>query len=791
MTNTSTAGSRTTQEPVVHDIITTAIEDSKLGFDDPSNYGISARNQNGEQGLIHIESEALWKDASSSNSLLTNQSFGSDSHLSYEHISYLADQILCNLAIVEHDNHVLIFQNCWEGRLVDFSAPLYLEARTTLGRRYNIEDEEQMPQMIKPDEALTNRRAYFALVDYLTSSVARFMLTADSKELVHATLAVLARWRVKLKAISYSPVIYAEDALIFGEDIIRQSQSGSFRSSLQGLYNGANSKTDLAQLALLDRIQRELMGLSDPTKNISTKSLMTTLRAAAARRTESFQGIDEGEILRYDIGIHLRVHLALILKQVTNGLYSDAVGGVTGLTSRHPFAAVYKVGLEKTPTSFSGDRQENIVSSSDASYLRTSMPEFENLKRNAEKIFESLSKTGPPRTGTTPAPSPSSHRATQFDNMGSFIWQTRNEGDAEALKSITLTKASDVISILVPLALTSPFVGISRSSILHIVSSSEDNGVSKPVDTAHSEYYFQLQTQKASNPSKSHKIWDLDKNDVIPVSSNPLSLDGSSTGDPRMQKKLVDEYRKCDWEKMAHWLLNESTIVVECKGYVLIVLLISAIILLGGIAIGVTVGERIPGVDPWEITNYSWLVVGVVLVFAKSRYVTDWPWHDFLRMRVVCSSVSDLVEVGKVSEQMILIKLLLEENQTTLTTTGPYNGMFTRRAGQGEGFAIDVPVSLSTLFAAGFIVLKVRGEEGDNVVVLDSRRGTDVQMMASRGESGEWLSCVDVGGKVPSGLKEKNLSSRLKSRGKMFRLSRNKIKWSKVLGLFAEESSFG
>jgi hypothetical protein len=59
MTNTSTAGSRTTQEPVVDDIITTAIEDSKLGFDDPSNYGISTRDQNGEEGLIRIEVQAL------------------------------------------------------------------------------------------------------------------------------------------------------------------------------------------------------------------------------------------------------------------------------------------------------------------------------------------------------------------------------------------------------------------------------------------------------------------------------------------------------------------------------------------------------------------------------------------------------------------------------------------------------------------------------------------------------------------------------------------------------------
>jgi len=512
----------TKQTPLKSDILNKVNQDLVLGFDDPANYGISTRDPNVEDGLIDIEVEALIAEANLAEPLLfTDQGFNDISQISYEDISHLADQILCNLAILEHDNHVLIFHHCWEGPLVEFSAPLYLETRTTLGTRYDFEDPAQMPKMIKHDENDCNKKAYFALVDYLTSSVARFMLTADSKELVDETFAVLARWRLKLKAISYSPATYAEDALIFGEDVVRQSQSGSFKSRFQGLYNGTNTKTDLVQLALLDRIQKELMELSDP-KNVGTKSLLATLHAAAARRTENYRDVDEGDVQQYDTGIHLRVYLGSILKQVANGLYSDTI---KGLTSCLMFAVAYKVGLEKAPISFSRDRQGSIAMSSDASYLRISIPAFENVKCNAEKISSSQTRTRPPRAGT-PVTSPSN--TDPNSNIGSFYWQTRNNKTRSTLQAITLTKPNEVISILVPLTLTSPFAAQSRSSIQHIVSPSTDSEVINPVDPSFPQYFFQLERtgieEDVHQGLHTPEPRTSDKSNVISISSNPLSL---------------------------------------------------------------------------------------------------------------------------------------------------------------------------------------------------------------------------------------------------------------------------
>ena len=122
------------------------------------------------------------------------------------------------------------------------------------------------------------------------------------------------------------------------------------------------------------------------------------------------------------------------------------------------------------------------------------------------------------------------------------------------------------------------------------------------------------------------------------------------------------------------------------------------------------VGERIPGVDPFQFVTFGWLLAGAFLVGAKSRYVENWPWHDFLRGQIVCRSVSELAVASRVKKQAVLLYLLHHEFRNPLVFRGPYHGVFRRRAKSGtEGFNIDVPVGHATVLAAGFIVLEVRG----------------------------------------------------------------------------------
>jgi hypothetical protein len=211
---------------------------------------------------------------------------------------------------------------------------------------------------------------------------------------------------------------------------------------------------------------------------------------------------------------------------------------------------------------------------------------------------------------------------------------------------------------------------------------------------------------------------------------------------------MLDQYRKED-SKMKKWIFSSTSVTVKCLPFVVSTLTGCAVLIIGALVLPFMVKNRLPGVDPFQITTFTWLVVGVILVAAKSRYVSEWPWHDFVRGRVVCHSVDDVADVTGVDRQLILLKLLNNEHHTTLQSRGPYNGMFSRRAEDAPpgvfvfGFSIDVPVHLSTMLASGFIVLKVLSTEGEHLICLDARKKTAPDYANSRSHPTNYLSCMN------------------------------------------------
>ena len=176
------------------------------------------------------------------------------------------------------------------------------------------------------------------------------------------------------------------------------------------------------------------------------------------------------------------------------------------------------------------------------------------------------------------------------------------------------------------------------------------------------------------------------------------------------------------------WTVTEEWVRVRTTRYSGIVLTIAIGIIGGSLSVPFLVADRIEGVDPFQFVTFSWLLAGAFLVGAKSRYVTDWPWHDFLRGQIVCRTVSELAVASRVKKQAVLLDLLHNEFRNRMLFRGPYHGAFRRRAKSGTyGFSIDVPVEYATLLAAGFIVLKIRTIEEDtyhvHFLLHDTRDG--------------------------------------------------------------------
>jgi hypothetical protein len=159
-----------------------------------------------------------------------------------------------------------------------------------------------------------------------------------------------------------------------------------------------------------------------------------------------------------------------------------------------------------------------------------------------------------------------------------------------------------------------------------------------------------------------------------------------STSQTNAEKYMSVEMR------MNEWIISELTVTLKCYRYVYTILSFCILLVCGATAVPFSVQNRLKGVDPFNITTFAWLVAGFILVIAKSRYVCEWPWHDFLRGRVVCKSIKEMADVTGIDDQIILTSLLHNERDTTLITKGPYNSMFERRAESGnEGFSIDIP----------------------------------------------------------------------------------------------------
>jgi hypothetical protein len=271
--------------------------------------------------------------------------------------------------------------------------------------------------------------------------------------------------------------------------------------------------------------------------------------------------------------------------------------------------------------------------------------------------------------------------------------------------------------------------------------------------------------------------------------------------------RLRNDYT-AKYDDMVKWKIRRTDIVVYCRAYVRCVQGLATMFVLGGLCVPFSVGERITGVDPFQIATYTWLLAGFLLISAKSLYVDDWPWNDFIHGYVKCRSVSDLSEVSGIDPQVALLFLLRNERNNCLVTDGPYNGMFdhtlerrgikrdrdeekNRNKGltvvMSQGFSIDEPSHVYTLLASGIVVLKVRDGRGEHLICIDGRKG--FWDMSRSGTKGKWMTCPNFNSEhLENMFSEHQRGSRESS---VYMLERVDFSWARVLGVYVKDSKFG
>ncbi|ERF72635.1 hypothetical protein EPUS_05689 [Endocarpon pusillum Z07020] len=722
-------------------------------YDDAARYGLD--NDGQRDVLVHIEIRRLIKAVTTEEPVLFNDLgvLGGLTKESIRELSHLADQLLCNFAILRLDNIILTLDNCSNESILKMCAKEYKTVSELLRKRFTKQGKAKPtePVILKPESQ--NREGYFALVDYITAAVVCHLVDCGLPEgQTTRVMATLSAWSVKLKTLYYNSAVNAQECLDNAEDAVQQLIQREDRKSVLVMRNSDGQEAKEVHIEFDDH--------EDPTRIYYLRSY----------------------IRRYN------------LKPIFHAAAMCTVA--------------YETGLERSLVALHEDRDGDVwVSPENAAVgscyfaLDTVITNLEHMKRQSDQ------RSRPPRKQDLEIQNPIEKRADI--EVVTIDWR-RTKGNSVKSDTLETSNAAELISIMVPLSLSNPRIADDVESLMQeggLYDDTEDWELPKLVKVNK----FQARCTLATSTWLAKQLRVKDPKSqlgCIPLSRSPLhkriragtTLDGDwierskkIVADELQSDEVLQEYKK-EASKMDSWVFHANAIELRCRGYVLTVMLICFVLIAGALAIPFTVGTRIAGVDPFQITAFSWLLAGVIIIASKSRYVSEWPWHDFIHGTVICDSVTDLADVTGVSEQMILTKLLHSENGSMVSTRGPYNGMFSNRSDSAEGFSIDVPVKLSTMLASGFIVLKVLGDSGEHLLILDARKGSSMDWANKSTHSASYLCCLDIESNEDYHDEGKDLAVSTHSRplaNDIHFVKKQNVSWSRLVGLYIADSWFG
>jgi hypothetical protein len=685
-------------------------------FDDITHYGI---DDSTEEKLWRIECERLLKTAQEpdeTSRFRGNGLFGKATNDAYESLSALSDQIMCNFLICILDNELIMLEH-W---IKLFNKDVFRKTQGTLVSRFDLSSaivgnrqSERLPTKLPQH----NNELYFALVDYVTCIAAKILVkSAYSPFLANQTLAILSKWAAKLKYLALDPAEFAAISVGGATEFLAREQA-------------------LATWSGLVLLQPESHFEDEPSK--PQFSWQQSLKANT--NTADFQPDMDSVTVTYFLNmVSIRKPLADVLQHMLQELRASTLSGLAA-NAFEMTSLVYGAGFLGRSIHLSQDRDGEIVAASLPTNIQKSFPAFQLLHKVGKAIQQERSAV------QLNMPDEDDNRdcaVLQWD----WRWKEPEGAMQQDKSSVIVTDMDDVISLMVPLAFTSAVVGAVETEMVSLVVLCV-RGVDPPrpfpqVDLA---AFFSLNTpayqKHISRTTRLHP-------DVASVANSLLvhqDLVSNSLWRSNADATSGQKLRDLDHQMNSRWTVDEHSVTVNCKSYVAGVLLVSGLLISGGLATGFTLGNRLKGVDPFGIASFCWVLAGFFVLVMKSIKVENWPWKDFLYGRVVCRGVRELSANTGISPQDIITYLLHNEWSTVLYAKGPYNAPFTRQA--NDGFAIDEKIDLSTLLRSGFVPVKVDSDIGPALVCVDVRRNVrmkPVRHFESSQERDLRLMCLEV-----------------------------------------------
>ncbi|KAH8679170.1 hypothetical protein BGZ61DRAFT_496433 [Ilyonectria robusta] len=679
-----------------------------------------------------------------------------DSKKSYEILTLLADQVWQAIHITIYDGESILA--CHPGDLC--LVETLNHSREVLGHLWDKEDADGettdgvTPRYIRED--------LFNFIDYCTAVIARILCSvADGQHFYVHVLAHLAKITAKIKVVSVKPQESLRTSIknSVSNGMIQMPDQVGFReqqarNSTMGQKRGAGGSPNREINMHLSLGGRRAMHDEDPILPdiYSKRDILKrhySLECACYRRCI----------------LHIFDYLVLTLRGKSRLMRIS-------MTSYEMCAMVYDTGFERFRALVFQGGANNIEGTSDALKVNYARSAFNVLNQAIIHVSdpveaESFQKLNPIAAIDDSANSENTEPGgSEDESVGTqFSWNYAPDEDGsvglQVPKCIMLKSMSHVITLMIPLINGSPgalncvsdfIVALSTSTVINA-----DMWKGPVMPREYSKYTASFclttakynKTQRACRPGdptslsnalmrRNNLLSGRHVTDIGRAASIAPNLSGDTQGKSYEDELTLKRIRlhqnelHCVTNKMNAWVLEENGVMVRCKLYVWTLILLCSLLVGGGVSVGVSVGERIVAVDPFNITTYCWVLAAFLLLVAKNIRVQSWAWIDFLHGRVLCKSVSELSSVAGVKEQLILAKLLQDESISFLDTRGPYNTVFRRKS--KDGFSIDRPLSVWTMLISGLIMIEVESANGRGLVCLDLRRGTNHELIVSLDE---------------------------------------------------------
>lgn len=667
----------------------------------------------------------------------------------YQDLGRLAEMALSALSLCMLDNECIYVKSCKPLANRDRLKKLIQQAR--VGQTNSMWEEaaggEETEDQRRKKESFLD--AIFALIDYTSAILARLISqVAVGKYWSDNVLAVLTQRVAKLKVL----------LIDMHANTLISCQAG---------------EACLDQMNLVNRLADGIM---------DEEECEEVLRMIDAETKEGLTTAANAEVARYCVDQHrFRSGIDAILRYTLLSLRFHNRSGLQA-TSFEICGMVYGTGFEDFKALLFQDRDLEYSASSDQDALRTASPAFSILN----EALQQVKRSGPPKSQDSLRTTVEWRYCTAERKKSGTATADCGMNDLSRCKpqKAVMESMADIITVMIPLILTSPVVvsNLTRfRAALALACDAKD--VVQPSKTNDYCAFFRMYTNQFENDSEAWDVMRLSaavkqgffsRNNLIHNGAPPKNIE-------KVQSKLVERSREMD-----SWVIDEGSVTVACKYQVCSIFMIAFLIAGGGLAM-IACGERIPGVDPSNLSMYLWILAGFYLLVQKSRFVEDWPWSDFLRFRVRCRSVSELRAISGINEQLIMAKLLHDERGgSLLKTRGPYNKVFLQRD-SNDGFSIDCSLHMTTLLLSGLIMLRVVTPRGHALVCLDARRGTELEVVEHQGnQENEHLICEDI-----DRIQERHSQKKSKDRMRLQLAMSKELKWKRVQGVYkGMESEF-